>query len=186
VPHDSQQGRMGRGLVGLVRRQGGLAGPATRRGAGTRPRHGHHAQGTHGGVASIEKWSDEVECGGRLGTSKGEATRQARVEEWGLTDRVQQRQGRNVGSTAEPLRHRRTPVVSGSIWADLTHGWGEDELSKPGIGEERHEEGPSPVMVVAAASSHDSGVGKGSPVIELGQEGSGRGEKSLGRARSED
>jgi hypothetical protein len=64
-------------------------------------------------VASIEKWSDEVECGGRLGTSKGEATCQARVEERGLTDRVQQRQGRNVGSTADIGVLRWTVVAFG-------------------------------------------------------------------------
>jgi hypothetical protein len=45
-----QQGRMGLGLVGPVRCQSGLAGAATRHGVGTRPRHGHRAQGARGGT----------------------------------------------------------------------------------------------------------------------------------------
>jgi hypothetical protein len=54
-----------------------------------------------------------------------------------------------------------------------------------GIGEERHEEDPSQAMVATVASPCDFGAVMGSSVIELEQEGSGRGE-SLGRVHSEE
>jgi hypothetical protein len=58
--------------------------------------------------------------------------------------------------------------------------WGEDEVSQLWIGEEWHEERPSPSMVVVAASSHDSVAVAGSPDIELGQEDSERGKMPWG------
>jgi hypothetical protein len=53
---------------------------------------------------------------------------------------------------------------------------GEDEFIKPGIGEERREEGPPPAMAAVVASPRDSRVVTGPPVVELGQEGSGKGD----------
>jgi hypothetical protein len=48
----------------------------------------------------------------------------------------------------------------------LQLGWGEDEASQPWIGEEQHEERPSPAMA-AATSLCDSDAMAGSLVVEL-------------------
>jgi hypothetical protein len=73
---------------------------------------------------------------------------------------------------------RYTRVNGGSFRVLLQLGWGEDEVSQLWIGEERHEERPS--LAMAAASPRDSGAVARSPVIELGQEDLGRGQKALG------
>jgi hypothetical protein len=48
---------------------------------------------------------------------------------------------------------RYTWVNGGGFRVLLQLGWGEDEVSQPWIGEERHEERPSPAMAVASPSS---------------------------------
>jgi hypothetical protein len=75
--------------------------------------------------------------------------------------------------TVEFCRRRGKPVSGGDLRVALQLGWGEDEFIKPGIGEERRREGPSPAMAVA--SPRDSKAVMGSPIVELGQDGLGRG-----------
>jgi hypothetical protein len=56
---------------------------------------------------------------------------------------------RGVGGGGEL---RCTPVNGGGFRVVLQPGWGEDEVSNPGIGGQRHEERPPPTMAAAAAS----------------------------------
>jgi hypothetical protein len=56
-------------------------------------------------------------------------------------------------------------VNDGGFRVLLQLGWGEEEVRKPWVGEERHSERISPAMAVAAASPHDSDVVAGSPVV---------------------
>jgi hypothetical protein len=68
---------------------------------------------------------------------------------------------------------RRKSMSGGGLRAVLQLGWGEDKLSRLGIGEERHEERPSSAKATAA-SPCDFGVMIGSSVVGLGQEDSSR------------
>jgi hypothetical protein len=80
-------------------------------------------------------------------------------------------------SGAVEFDRRRGKLVSGGgLQVVLWLRWGKDKVSRLVIGEERHDERPTPAMA-ATASAHNSVAVMGSPIIELRQEDSGRGKR---------